>query len=187
MSLPLEVTEGVFPVTRITVDEEKVKLSPEDEKRADREEARLKALWELKTERLWSGGFLIPLRNSYSTLFGTKRIFNNEKESVHSGLDIRGRHGESVWASNRGRVVVAEELFFGGNTVVLDHGLGIYTIYMHLSEIKVAVDDIVEKGKVVGLVGSTGRSTGPHLHFSVKIGSTSTNPLAMTKLPLFGL
>ena len=78
-------------------------------------------------------------------------------------------------------------MFFGGNTVVLDHGQGIYTVYMHLQEMKVEVGQDVSKGQVIGLVGSTGRSTGPHLHFGVKVNGVNANPEAVTKLPLYGL
>lgn len=186
-TLKLEVTKGLFPVTHITVDEDKVELSPKDEKRADRETAELRALWPKVTARLWDGGFAMPLRNTYSTYFGTKRIFNNEKTSVHTGLDIRGRPGEKVWASNNGRVVVAKDTFFGGNTIVLDHGEGIYTVYMHLKEMDVELGQDVKKGEVIGLVGSTGRATGPHLHFGVKVDGINVNPEAMVKLPLYGL
>jgi len=186
-TLKLEVMKGVFPVTHITVDEDKVELSPEDEKRANREAEKLRAIWPQATERMWSGGFAMPLRNTFSTLFGTNRIFNDKKNSVHTGLDIRGRPGEDIWAANSGRVVIAENMFFGGNTVVLDHGQGIYTVYMHMQEMKVEVGQDVTKGQVIGLVGSTGRSTGPHLHFGVKINGFNANPEAMTKLPLYGL
>jgi hypothetical protein len=186
-TLKLRVTKGLFQVTHITVDEDKVMLSPEDEKRADREAEEFRAIWPKVSGRMWNGGFSMPLRNSYSTYFGTKRIFNNEKTSVHTGLDIRGRPGEKVRAANRGRVVLAKNTFFGGNTIVLDHGDSIYTIYMHLEEFEISPGDEVKKGQVIGLVGSTGRATGPHLHFGVKVDGVNVNPEAMTKLPLYGL
>jgi len=99
-------------------------------------------------------------------------------------VDIRGKEGDRVAASNRGRVVLAEELFFGGNTVILDHGQGIFTIYMHLSSFNVKPDDLVSTGDVIGSVGSSGRSSGPHLHFGVKVLGISVNPVSFAKLRL---
>lgn len=184
MALAFTVEEGSFALQELTLPEGKVTLSPEDEKRANLEAARLRALWPRQGERLWEGGFIMPLDNSHSTRFGTRRIMNGIKKSVHSGLDIRGGMGEEVRAANSGRVALAEEQFFGGNTLVLDHGQGIYTIYMHLSGFNAAVGRHVSRGEVIGFVGSTGRSTGPHLHYGVKINSVNTNPVSLAKLPL---
>jgi murein DD-endopeptidase MepM/ murein hydrolase activator NlpD len=136
------------------------------------------------TDRVWDGEFIQPLDNEVSTVFGVKRIMNKKKTSLHRGVDFRGKSGEPVRAFNRGRVVLADELFYGGNTVILDHGQGIYSIYMHLSKFNVKVNDILEKGTVVGRVGSSGRATGPHLHFGVKIRSINTNPLSFLELGL---
>ncbi len=125
---------------------------------------------------------MLPLENETSTLFGTKRILNKKRVSVRKGLDIKGE--EEVKASNSGRVVLAEELFFGGNTIILDHGQGIYTIYMHLAEFNITPEDIISKGDVIGFEGSSGRSTGPHLHFGVKVLNINTNPISLVKLNL---
>ncbi len=97
---------------------------------------------------------------------------------------LKGARVKEIEASNRGRVVLAEELFFGGNTVVVDHGQGIFTVYMHLSEFNVSPGDLVEKNAVIGYVGSTGRSNGPHLHFGVKVAGINTNPVSLTRLKL---
>lgn len=180
----LRVAPKEFPVLELTLPPDKVTLSPEDEKRAEREAMMLKELWNRETDRLWEGAFVLPLENGLSTVFGVKRIMNRVKTSVHTGVDMRGRQGEPVKAANRGRVVLAEELFFGGNTIVLDHGQGIYTVYMHLSKFRAKLGEVVGKGEVIGDVGATGRATGPHLHFGVKIGPASANPLSVTKLPL---
>jgi len=109
---------------------------------------------------------------------------NKTWTSIHRGIDIKGLEGDEVKASNNGRVVLAQELFFGGNTIILDHGQGIHTVYMHLSQLHVDCGDAVSKGDVIGLLGSTGRSTGPHLHFGVKISNISVNPLSVLKLGL---
>jgi murein DD-endopeptidase MepM/ murein hydrolase activator NlpD len=160
----------------------KVEFSPEDLLRIKEEENRLKAFWIVRTERLFQGSFIMPLPNPVLTGFGVKRIINKKNVSVHRGIDLKGGLGEKVGASNRGRVVLAEELFFGGNTIVLDHGLGIYTVYMHLDRFNVKPGDLVAKGEIIGLVGSTGRSTGPHLHFGLKILTFNSNPLSIMQL-----
>jgi murein DD-endopeptidase MepM/ murein hydrolase activator NlpD len=178
----LKVTEASFPTITLTLPAGKVVLNDQDLKRAKEEERRLEAIWEKVSPRRWSGSFLLPLEHEISTPFGTMRIMNEEMRSVHRGIDIRGSEGDTIRASNDGVVVLAEELFFGGNTVILDHGTGIYTIYMHLSKFAVAVGDIVPKDGVIGYVGSTGRASGPHLHFSVKVDTISTDPLSLISL-----
>lgn len=181
----LMVIDGQFQTIKLTLPESKVTLSKEDAERAKREAEKLNAIWQLKTNKAYAGSFIIPLNNNLSTGFGVKRIINNKNTSIHRGIDIRGKSGEPVAASNEGKVVLAEELFYGGNTVILDHGLGIYSVYMHLSEFNVKTGDAVSKGSIVGYVGSTGRSTGPHLHFGMKIGAMSINPLSLIQLELF--
>lgn len=183
-NLKLTVRRISFPTLFLTLPEDKVTLSPEDMKRVEREAERLKTIWKTASDRLWEGSFMLPLENDISTLFGTKRIINRKKISIHKGTDMRGKEGEEVKASNRGRVVFAEELFFGGNTIILDHGQGIFTIYMHLSAFNVKPEDIVSRGEIVGFVGSTGRSSGPHLHFGVKVMETSADPVSLVKLKL---
>lgn len=182
--LTLKVKEARFPVQRLTLPEEEVTLSPADEKRAELEAVKLKAVLSEVTKKRYEGGFILPLENSFSTEFGVRRVMNGQKKGVHGGVDIRGRTGEAVKAANSGVVVLAEELFFGGNTLVIDHGLGIYSIYMHLSAFNASPGQKVSKGQVVGYVGSTGRATGPHLHFGVKVDMTNVNPVSLANLPL---
>ncbi len=182
--IKLLVRHTRFPTKALRLPDEKVFLSEEDTERANREEEKLRLLWQRETARLWEGDFILPLENRVSTAFGEKRVLNRRKTSVHQGVDIKGREGEEVRAANSGKVVLAEELFFGGNTVIIDHGQGIYTIYMHLSAFNVKCGDTVSRGDSIGEVGSTGRSTGPHLHFGVKIIQVSTNPLSLVRLKL---
>jgi len=183
-AVPVIVKKAFFPTINLTLPENTVSLAPEDLKRAKDEEELLASLWTKESPRLWEGAFTAPLPNEVSTQFGCRRVLNKERISVHRGVDMRGRQGEEVKAANRGKVVLTKNLFFGGNTVVLDHGMGIYSIYMHLSSFSVRVGDIVSTGATVGLVGSTGRASGPHLHFSLKVGTVSTNPLSLIGLPL---
>jgi murein DD-endopeptidase MepM/ murein hydrolase activator NlpD len=183
-NLKLIVKRTSFPTLKLSLPEDKVFLSPDDLARAKREDRRLKSICEIVSDRLWEGNFILPLENDISTVFGTKRIINQKMISIHRGVDIKGQEGEEIKASNIGRVVLAEEMFFGGNTIILDHGQGIYTIYMHLSKSNVKPEDIILKGDIIGFVGSSGRSTGPHLHFGVKVMDINTNPVSLAKLNL---
>ncbi|PKL51727.1 MAG: hypothetical protein CVV37_04960 [Nitrospira bacterium HGW-Nitrospira-1] len=182
--LRLRVLKGRFETIHLTLPEEKVSPVPEDIDRIKREAGLLTSIWEIDSERLMEGGFVFPLENPLSTPFGTKRIINKETVSIHRGLDIKGKEGEDIHASNRGRVVLTEELFFGGNTLILDHGHGIFTVYMHLSGFNVGLGDLVSKNDVIGFVGSSGRSSGPHLHFGVKVTGMNINPVSITRLRL---
>ena len=183
-SATISVRRHVATVVRLTLPPDKVTLSPEDMRRVQREENILKALWAEQADKKWDGNFLLPLQSEISTQFGVKRIINNKRVSFHRGIDIRGKEGQPVMASNSGTVVLAEELYFGGNTLIISHGMGIFTVYMHLDSFGANKGEDVVKGDIIGFVGSTGRSTGPHLHFGVKVQDASANPLTFTKLKL---
>lgn len=128
-------------------------------------------------EPLWTGPFVQPVQGRVTTEFGHTRYINGAFVGRHSGVDWGGVGvGTPVAAAARGRVVLADALYTNGNSVMLDHGLGIFTSYNHLSEINVALGDIVEQGQIVGLTGSTGVSTGPHLHYTMWVGDVATNP-----------
>jgi murein DD-endopeptidase MepM/ murein hydrolase activator NlpD len=180
----VEVKQGRFATERLTVGKQFVEPSPEQIKRADEERQRLRDIFDRATpQRLWDGNFRVPLDGvTEGSNFGKRRILNGNPGSPHGGADLRGTTGTPVHAAQRGRVVLAEELFFAGNTVVMDHGLGIYTFYGHLSEIGVKVDDVLESGAVLGEVGATGRVTGPHLHWGLSVGKARVNPLEIIKL-----
>ena len=182
--LRVRVLKGKFKTISLTLPEEKVSPGPEDMARIKKEAELLNSIWQIDSEKLWEGNFMLPLQNPLSTPFGTKRIINGETVSVHRGLDMKGYEGEGIKASNRGRVVLTEELFFGGNTVVLDHGQGIFTVYMHMSGFSVSPGDLVLKNDIIGFVGSSGRASGPHLHFGVKVAGINTNPVSLTGLKL---
>ncbi|HDZ62678.1 MAG TPA: M23 family metallopeptidase [Nitrospirae bacterium] len=186
-TLELIVRDANFPTINLTLPDNKVFLNPEDLKRAQKEAEKLKSIWKKISERLWAGNFVLPIENETSTAFGTKRIMNEKKTSIHKGVDFRGKKGEPVKAFNNGKVVIADDLFFGGNTLILDHGQGIFSIYMHLSKINVSPEDMVSKGDVVGFVGSSGRATGPHLHFGVKVQEINSNPMSFMKLDLLSV
>ena|SRR3972149_1167100 len=183
-NLHLIVKQYSFPTIKFILPDNQVFLSKKDLKRVKKENKRLEQIFQKVSQSHYEGSFILPLENDISTLFGTKRILNEKWISIHRGVDVTGKDGEEVKASNNGRVALAEELFFGGNTVILDHGLGIYTIYMHLSNFNVNVGEMVSKGDIIGLVGSSGRSTGPHLHFGVKVMNMSANPVSLIELNL---
>lgn len=181
---PINVRSHKFKTVKLSLPKKKVTLSKEDGERAVREANLLKKIWSRKNGRLWEGRFIPPTDTELSQVFGVKRIMNEVKTSIHKGTDYRGKKGTPVKSINSGTVVLTDDLFFGGNTVVVDHGMGLYSIYMHLSKFEVSKGDSVNKGQLIGLIGSTGRATGPHLHMSVKLNGISINPESLFKLKL---
>ncbi len=182
--LSLRVKSHDFTTEEITLPEKKVFLNPEDEKRVESEYRLLEGLWGNLTEKKWDGVFIQPVDTEPSEGFGTRRIINNKKTSIHRGVDYRGEIGRPVKAINSGKIVLTKELFYGGNTIVIDHGMGLFSIYMHLSGFDVSEGLEISKGTVIGFIGNTGRVTGPHLHMSVKLNGISVNPLSILRLGL---
>lgn len=181
----IKVKHKVFPVKQITLKSEKVFLSPEDEKRANEESALLKSIWnEVTPNPLWKGQFIRPIDSEITSQFGVKRIINKKKESRHRGTDYRGKTGTPIKSINSGIVELTDNQFYGGNTVVINHGLGLYSVYLHLSKTSARSGDQINKGDIIGLVGSTGRASGPHLHLSVKLYGESINPESLYELDL---
>jgi hypothetical protein len=140
-------------------------------------------LWDALTlriqKRLWKKGFRLPLTGRITTKFGTRRVLNGRASSPHNGVDIAGKKGAPVKASNRGRVTLVDRFFLSGNTVVVDHGWGVSTIYAHLDRVTVSEGQDVERGQLLGEVGSTGRATGPHLHFGALVRGVKVDPLRL--------
>lgn len=135
-------------------------------------------------EWLGQGAFARPHDAPSWSNFGQRRLNNNVVQSLHTGLDLRVPFGEPIAASNAGRVVMASDLYLGGKTVIIDHGLGVFSTYGHMSKLLVKRGESVKKGQTIGLCGTTGRSTGPHLHWSFKIFNARIDPEAMLRLPL---
>ena len=181
----LTVRARAFPVQRLTLPTPMVDLDPETERRAEAEAVRLRTLYDTVTpERLWQGRFTMPLAvESAGSGFGSRRIINGQPRRPHSGTDWAAERGTPVVASNRGRVVLVGDFFFGGRLVMLDHGLGLYTLYMHLDRVDVAEGSVIARGETLGGVGSTGRATGPHLHFQVQLKRARVDPAALLGLP----
>jgi len=155
-------------------------LDETSRERADREAKELEAIWKnASPQRLWAKAFVAPAAGPLGTPFAQRGAFIDESDRVHSGVDIEAPAGAEVYASNSGKVVLAKELFLTGNTVILDHGLGMYTLYAHLSRIDVAVGDQAERAQVLGLVGATGRATRAHLHWGARIVGARVDPATL--------
>jgi murein DD-endopeptidase MepM/ murein hydrolase activator NlpD len=184
-SAAVSVKAGHFAIERLRVAQQFVEPNPKELERAKGETQRLREIYASVTpERLWRGKFRLPLDSVASARnFGRRRVLNGQPGSPHSGVDIPAVTGTPVHATQRGRVVLAEPLYFSGNTVVLDHGLGLYTLYGHLDSIAVAVGDLVEAGALLGTVGATGRVTGPHLHWGLVVNEARVDPLRLVALP----
>ena len=180
----VEVQEGHFATENLTVKKQFVEPDPEQVARAEAETKRLREIFERVTpERLWNGPFRVPLDGVFKgTNFGRRRVLNGHPGSPHTGVDFPAATGTPVHASQSGRVVLAEPLFFSGNTVIVDHGLGIYTFYCHFSEIDAKVGDMVKAGAVLGKVGATGRVTGPHLHWGLTVERARVNALDIVRV-----
>lgn len=183
------VKDGKFATEKLTVAPQFVEPNAEQLARAQEESKRLHEIYATVTpEKLWNGRFRIPLTGAKTGgNFGKRRVLNGEPSSPHSGVDFPAPTGAPVHAAQRGRVVLAEPLYFSGNTVVVDHGLGVYTFYGHLSAIGVKVGDSVEAGAVLGKVGATGRVTGPHLHWGLEVNRARVNALDITKIQSLGM
>ncbi len=178
-SYPLKVLERTFPESRISVPEEtRKKILSDSSVNSDAKittKARLEAI-QSGMLPLWNGPFIWPVKGRISTGFGRIRYVNNIENGRHSGLDIVSPKGTPVFAANRGRVIYAGNLHVTGLTVMLHHGLNLFTSYCHLSAITVNQGEMIDKGTVLGKVGSTGLSTGPHLHLTFKIDEVSIDP-----------
>ncbi len=177
----LVIRSRTFPVQRLTLPKPMVDLDPEAERRAATEASRLRALYQTVTpERLWRGRFERPVGgDDPGQGFGSRRIINGQPRMPHSGVDFGAERGAGVVAANRGRVALVGDFFFAGRLVVLDHGLGLYTLYFHLDRADVVEGTVVERGGPIGVVGATGRATGPHLHWGAQLGSSRVDPLTL--------
>lgn len=177
----LEVLDYPYPVQHLTItDDSKVNLSAEDVARARRESARIGKLWSLRTPRR----FELPLGQPLADLpeggrFGARRFMNGQPKNPHSGADYSADTGTPVRAVADGTVVLAEEHFFAGNSVFVDHGDGLISMSFHLDSIQAQVGDEIERGHQIGTVGATGRVTGPHLHFGLRWRGKRVDPEAL--------
>lgn len=175
----LRVRARRFPARRLRVSPQFVDPSPSDLERILRDAAALKTLFAGLTPRRWDGAFAAPVAARATSNFGTRSIFNGQPRSPHAGVDYRARAGTPVVAPAAGRIVMADDLFFTGNTLVVDHGLGLFSLFAHLETMTVKPGDLVDRGAIVGRVGITGRTTGPHLHWGIRLNGARVDPLSL--------
>jgi murein DD-endopeptidase MepM/ murein hydrolase activator NlpD len=181
----ISVSRATYPTIALSVPRKYIEPDAATLVRIQREQALKKEVFGRQTpERLWAGAFRAPIDGVATDGFGTARTYNGVRQSQHQGLDYRAATGTPVRAMNGGRVALARELYFEGNCIVLDHGRGLLTIYMHLSSFKVKEGELVARGDVIGRSGATGRVTGPHLHASVRWQGLYLNPATMVRLAL---
>jgi murein DD-endopeptidase MepM/ murein hydrolase activator NlpD len=178
--IALIVKQGTYIENKLKVDPDLTSPSPENLKRIEREQKELNAVYAALTKTpLWKDSFQPPINTKVTSRFGNRRTFNGEVKSRHQGVDLRAKTGVPIFAANTGVVVFAKELFLAGNTVIIDHGAGITSSYAHLNSIDVKVGQTVKRGEKLGAAGATGRVTGPHLHWGMRVNGVLVDPHQM--------
>lgn len=181
----VDVAAEHFRVQAMTLPKDQVDPDAAAMKRIIVEKEKVKAVFAAFTsERFWTGDFIVPVEGSPTGAFGSKRILNGQPRNQHNGEDISAPLGTPVKASNDGIVRMVDDHFFSGTSVILDHGLGLYTMYFHLDTAKVREGERVAAGRIIGTVGKSGRATGPHLHWGAWLNGSRVNPFSLTRLPL---
>jgi len=187
LSYSVLVLKEKYPVQHLTLPSEQVDLDEENLVRAKTEQERVKTVLQgVSRERLWDGPFVEPVQGEVAGAFGRTRVINGQAKSPHNGEDISAPLGTPVVAMNDGIARLTVDHFFSGKGVFVDHGLGLYSMYFHLSEVLVQDGELVKQGQAIGKVGATGRATGPHLHLGVRLNGARVNPYALVNLPLDG-
>jgi len=182
-NLSIKVEKVDFGIERLSLPSSMVDLDRKTLERVNKEERRLNSLFRVfREEKLWRGAFICPVEGELSGAFGMSRIINEQRRSPHTGVDLRAEERTPVLACNSGVAVLVKPLFFSGKSVILDHGWGFYSMYFHLSEVLAKEGNRVGKGAILGRVGSTGRSTGPHLHWEIRMNGARVDPLSLLKL-----
>ncbi len=178
----VQVEAGGFEVQRLTLPPEMVDLKGEALRRVLADNKRLMEIFnQVRPERLWHRPFIKPVEGSITSPFGLRRVINGQDRSPHNGVDIGAEQGIEVVACNSGMVVFAQELYLSGKTIIIDHGFGLYSMYFHLAEMRVAEGEQVEIGHCIGLVGATGRVTGPHLHWGIRLLKARVDPESLLR------
>jgi murein DD-endopeptidase MepM/ murein hydrolase activator NlpD len=172
-----------YGIRRFTVSEEMEALDPTTLSRVREEAGRMRELFLVSHDQpLWRGRWIRPVNGGIVSPFGCRTVINELERSPHSGVDLKAAEGTPIRAANKGRVALVGDHFFGGLSVVIDHGGGIHSMYFHLSRVSVKVGQVVERGETIGFSGSSGRATGPHLHFGIRLNGERVNPLDIIEL-----
>jgi murein DD-endopeptidase MepM/ murein hydrolase activator NlpD len=187
LSRTIQIHAAHYRTSSLTVEPQFVTPGPEELKQIEADKlVKEKVFGASASEPLWSANFRAPVAAPPTDSFGTRRTFNGKLASIHKGMDFRAAAGTPVRAANSGVVVLARPLYYEGGFVVIDHGLGLYTLSMHLSKIEVQEGQRVEAGDQLGLSGATGRVTGPHLHWAVRWQGAYLDPAKLLRLDLSG-
>ena len=175
----LQVVPRQFRIRRLTVAPEFVEPPPETLEQIARDSKALAEAYARISPRQWTGAFELPVSGKPSSNFGTRSYYNGKPRAPHAGVDFASGTGTPIRAANHGTIALAAPLYFTGNTIVIDHGARLFSVFAHLSEFSVKPGDVVEPQTIVGRVGSTGRVTGPHLHWSVRLNGARVDPLSL--------
>jgi len=179
----LRISHRAFATRHLTLPEKYVNPPEAVQERIRRETEELKAIFAtVSPDRLWNGSFGRPLPGGVISAFGKRSVLNGQPRSIHSGVDLRAGLGTRLKAPAGGRVVLAKDLYFAGNSIVLDHGLGLYSQFAHLSAFNAKVGELVQGGQVIGFTGRSGRVQGPHLHWSVRLCNSRIDPMSLLAL-----
>ena len=179
---PVEVTPGGFEIQRLTLPQKLVDLKGEALRRVLADNRKLITIFnQVRPEQLWRHPFITPVDGPITSSFGLRRILNDQPRSPHSGVDIGAPEGTEVASCNDGIVVLVEELYLCGKTIIIDHGCGLYSMYFHLSETRVTEGDQIGVGECIGLVGATGRVTGAHLHWGIRLLGARVDPFSLLR------
>jgi hypothetical protein len=164
------VKDKEYHAEQLRVDSKRIKLSKKNQDRAWKEQQVLDKIYASSSSKLlFSEPFIAPMNSHVTSVYGTRRVYNKQKKGQHLGIDYRAAIGDKVPAVNSGKVVFAGDLFYTGWTVIIDHGLDIFSVYGHLSKTLVKKGDMVKRGDLIALSGNTGRTSGPHLHWGMKV------------------
>lgn len=181
--LLFNIDDGNYAKEVLSVDSSKVTLNREDQERASKEYAEAMEIYGRVSDKSYiSSGFVSPMDSKITSDFGKARVYNNTLKGYHGGTDFRAAIGTPFVASNDGKVVLAKDRFYSGGSVIIDHGHGVYSCYFHMSKFDVKESQDVKKGEIVGLSGDSGRVSGPHLHFGIRVGGEQVDPLHFIEL-----
>lgn len=181
-NMGLKILKGNYPAETLKVSESKVHPDKEQQERISQEYQEANNIYNtFNQERYWNTPFEMPMQSRITSRYGTARLFNGSLRSYHSGTDFKASVGTPIHAVNDGVVVLAKDRYYAGNSVIIDHGEGLYSCYYHLSQIDVKPGERISKGASIGLSGNTGRVTGPHLHFAVMLQGVQVDPMQLLK------
>ena len=182
-SISVKITKGDYKKEKIHVTKSKVNPAKKHAKRISKEYHEAMKVYGTSTNKSYiDSEFVLPLNSFITSDFGKARVYNDTLKGYHSGTDFRAKVGTPITSSNDGVVVLVKKRFYSGGTVVVDHGHGIYTCYFHMSKFDVKKNQKIKKGELLGLSGQSGRVSGPHLHFAVRVGGVQVDPLQFVAL-----